>query len=135
MQPPNRGGDVSNGFPPDASERVKENRARPTTLPSPLDTMPFMKTFRHFTLAAGVLALAAVPSFAQDKPLPDGDGKDLVQKVCSACHDVGTATSETHTAAEWKGVINTMKGRGAEGSDADFDKIIAYLAKNFGSSK
>jgi len=96
------------------------------------------KTLRAFALlasVAGALTLSAPSAKAQDAKLPDGEGKDLVQKICSACHDVATATSENHTAAEWKSVVDTMVSRGAEGTDAEFASIVKYLAANFGPKK
>lgn len=33
----------------------------------------------------------------------------------------------------WSDVVNDMKARGADGSNADFDAVIAYLAKYFGA--
>ena len=72
--------------------------------------------------------------FAQDS-LPEGEGKALVAKVCSACHDLSTATGEKHTEVEWKNVVDSMASRGAEATDAELETIIKYLAKNFPSKK
>ena len=72
--------------------------------------------------------------FAQDK-LPEGEGKALVAKVCSACHDLGTAIQEKHSESEWKNVVDSMASRGAEGTDAEFETIVKYLAKNFPAKK
>jgi mono/diheme cytochrome c family protein len=88
------------------------------------------RVFALLACAAGAFTLNA-----QDAKLPDGEGKDLVQKVCTSCHGADTATSENHTAAEWKAVVDTMVSRGAEGSDADFATIVKYLAANFGPKK
>ena len=91
-----------------------------------------IRTAALLACAAGAMTWSAQ---AQDAKLPDGDGKELVQKTCSACHGVDTATSETHTATEWKAVVDTMVNRGAEGTDAELAKIVAYLAKNYGPKK
>ncbi len=64
--------------------------------------------------------------------LPDGDGKALVDKICSACHDLDTAVADKHTEKEWRSVVDTMINRGAEGTDEEFDKVVKYLAKYFG---
>ena len=70
---------------------------------------------------------------AQDQvKLPDGDGKALVQRVCAGCHGLETAVDSTRTESEWRGVVDSMAGRGAQGTDAEFKLIVAYLAKNFG---
>jgi quinoprotein glucose dehydrogenase len=92
-------------------------------------------TIRTAALLACVAGAITWSAKADDAKLPDGEGKELVQKTCSACHDVATATSENHTAAEWKSVVDTMISRGAEGSDQDFATIVKYLAANFGPKK
>jgi quinoprotein glucose dehydrogenase len=95
--------------------------------------MLFMKiALRNIAISAGFLAVVSWSAMAADEKLPDGEGKDLVQKTCSACHGVDTATSETHSEAEWKSVVATMVSRGAEGTDAEFATIVKYLAKNYG---
>jgi quinoprotein glucose dehydrogenase len=74
---------------------------------------------------------ALITASAQVK-LPDGDGKDLVQNVCSGCHGVETAVDSNRTEAEWRKVVDTMAARGAEASDEEFTKIVKYLTKYFG---
>jgi len=66
--------------------------------------------------------------------LPDGEGKDLVENVCSACHGLETAIDSNRTEAEWKKVVDTMAARGAEATDAEFATIVKYLTKYFGKA-
>jgi competence protein ComEA len=67
---------------------------------------------------------------AQD--LPDAKGKDVVQKVCSVCHEP-TAVGRFRKSKEgWQMVIDDMVTRGADASDQEFDTVIDYLAKCFG---
>ncbi len=68
----------------------------------------------------------AAPAAAQD------DGKALVERTCSKCHSLTSTLKQRNTAEAWSAIVDDMIGRGAEGSDADFEKIINYLAKNFG---
>lgn len=96
-----------------------------------------MKTRRLIitsVLALFVVVGAAVPR-AQAQDLPDGDGKDVVVKACTSCHDADNFTSKKHTKAEWKEVVDTMVAYGAEISDANVDVITTYLAKNFGKGE
>src|SRR5215469_8204066 len=69
-----------------------------------------------------------------DVKLPDGDGKQLVETVCTSCHDLETALDTNHTEAEWKDIVDSMAARGAAATDAQFATIVKYLAKNFGKS-
>jgi competence protein ComEA len=69
-------------------------------------------------------------TFAQD--LPDGPGKEQVLKLCRDCHDLDTITQENRTKESWKKTVAKMGDRGAEGTDEQFEAIVAYLTKNFG---
>lgn len=78
------------------------------------------------------LAIAAVSMvFAQVK-LPEGEGKELTERVCSACHDMALATAERHTEQQWKALVDDMMRRGDEASDSEKQVILVYLVKNFG---
>jgi competence protein ComEA len=77
-----------------------------------------------------LLLLTLLPAGAQE--LPEGPGKDLFAKVCSACHSLDFATRRARNAADWKAVVNAMAGKGASASNPELDSIAAYLAKNFG---
>jgi competence protein ComEA len=68
--------------------------------------------------------------YAQD--LPDGAGKETVEKTCTACHDLGPLTQMNGGADIWQSVVDDMKSRGADGTDADFRAIVTYLAKYLG---
>ena len=39
---------------------------------------------------------------------------------------------QERTHAGWEGTVETMRGRGASGTEADFDRIVQYLTDNFG---
>ncbi len=84
---------------------------------------------RNFGLAC--LPLAFV-SFVYAQDIPDGPGKDTVEKICTACHDLGAITSMNGGADIWQSVADDMKSRGADGTDDDFKVIVAYLAKYYG---
>ncbi len=85
---------------------------------------------RKLSLTLLTIGLAALPLSAQD--LPDGPGKDTFSKVCSACHGLDIVVVLKHTKEEWKTVVDTMAGYGAQAKDEEFEAIIGYLAKNFG---
>src|SRR6202012_1508408 len=55
-----------------------------------------------------------------------------LEKVCTTCHDLGVLQSMTGTSEIWQSVADDMKGRGADGTDADFKAIVDYLSKYFG---
>ena len=39
------------------------------------------------------------------------------------------------SADQWSAVVDDMVGRGAEGTDDDFERIVTYLAAHFGNDK
>jgi hypothetical protein len=82
-------------------------------------------------LARLLLAFLPVASIsAQD--LPDGAGKDVVMKVCTACHELARITSKRQTKEQWNDTVDKMAARGAKASDDEFEVIVTYLAKYFG---
>jgi mono/diheme cytochrome c family protein len=64
--------------------------------------------------------------------LPDGPGKELLPKLCGGCHDLMFTVSTRDTEEGWRRIVNDMRSKGADGSDEDFEKVIAYLAAHMG---
>mgnify|MGYP001549856904 CR=1 FL=1 len=83
--------------------------------------------------AAAALCLAAVgPVLAQapEDLLPAGPGKDVVVRVCTACHDATQFAYARHTPEEWDNEIAKMQSAGAEMTAEDQVAGAAYRAKN-----
>ena len=81
---------------------------------------------------ATILTAFLLAASVQAQDLPDGAGKDLVEKVCTVCHDAARIISKKWTKEEWNTLIDKMAARGAMASDEEFEIIVTYLAKNFG---
>src|SRR5215467_6841450 len=81
-------------------------------------------------------ALALIPLFfclpAQSQELPEAKGRDLYEKICGTCHGTDVVFKTRTTKEKWKNTVDEMASRGAEGTDAQLDTIIDYLAKCFG---
>ena len=71
---------------------------------------------------------------ARAQTLPDGPGKVLFAAVCGACHALDLATSQRKTREGWQATVDSMVAKGAAGSGEQFDRIVDYLAKNFGAA-
>ena len=85
-------------------------------------------------LGAAVLLVlgAASPALADDfKSLPEGQGRDVMVKVCAQCHSPEIAAQQKLDAQGWKDLVNQMANNGANGTDAEFDTIAKYLAASF----
>jgi mono/diheme cytochrome c family protein len=74
---------------------------------------------------------AVVATAAPAKQLPDGPGKEPLERVCSACHGPEMVMGRGLTKDGWTQVVQDMVQRGAQGSEDDFNQIVDYLAKNF----
>ena len=76
-----------------------------------------------FGLTAGI-ALA--------QSLPNGQGKDVVEKICAGCHDLDPITgSEGGTHDDWDMVVKAMIAMGADIKPEQAAVITNYLAQNF----
>ncbi len=77
-------------------------------------------------------AAAAPARRTSELKLADGEGKAQVERICGACHGLDTAIDQNRTEEEWHAVVDSMVGRGAQGTENEFKMIVIYLARNFG---
>ncbi len=91
-----------------------------------------MSQLRSFVIAGAVL-LAARPAWAQggggqQRALPDGAGKPIVESVCGSCHGISNIFgSAGYDEAGWRQVFGSMIAM----PDTQAKVVAAYLAKNF----
>jgi cytochrome c5 len=83
------------------------------------------------SLSLPVLLSIPMATAVHGQDLPEGEGKDVVLKVCTPCHGVSEFSAKRLTRAEWDEKVDNMAARGARASDEEFDVIVKYLAKNF----
>jgi competence protein ComEA len=67
--------------------------------------------------------------------LPEGEGRELVMRVCTQCHGVDHVVRFRLSKEKWAKEVDDMADRGAQGTDEQFAQIVTYLAKNFGPEK
>jgi hypothetical protein len=85
-------------------------------------------------LAIAILILPAV-CIAQDATtMPDGPGKEIIQKACIGCHSIKVVLSKRATHDEWAALVDQMISRGAEVPDSQVDVVVQYLSTNYGPS-
>ena len=87
-------------------------------------------------IAAATLSLCAAFAFtakiALAQTLPNGDGKDVVEKICAGCHDLDPITeSQGGTREDWDMIVKDMIAMGAEIKPEQAALITTYLAQNF----
>lgn len=90
-----------------------------------------MRTLLIFAL------LSILPAFAGegDFRLKDAKGKELVTANCSMCHSLDYIPMNTPILDRkgWEGSVNKMiKVMGAPVAEADVQKIVDYLASQYG---
>jgi len=78
--------------------------------------------------AAAVLSIASLQA---QTTLPDGNGKQIVQTNCVACHELLRITNAGHTRDEWDTVVHNMIMMGAELKPEQVSVVTNYLASNF----
>jgi cytochrome c5 len=84
---------------------------------------------------ATILTAFLLASSVQAQDLPDGAGKDLVTKVCTACHEATRIFNKKRTKEEWNDTVDKMAARGAKASDEEFEMIVTYLTTYFGKDQ
>jgi quinoprotein glucose dehydrogenase len=83
--------------------------------------------------ATGPFAVKGPPQTAAEASasLPNGDGKAVVLATCTKCHGTGNFTSIRMSREGWEDEVNSMRAKGAVGTDDDFKKVIDYLTRTF----
>ena len=87
-------------------------------------------TWVFTTLALATVAFAAV----QDPPLPEGDGKKILQNACTTCHGLEGTVKMRLDKSGWEGVVSSMMSNGARVDAQELPVLIDYLVKNFGNA-
>jgi virginiamycin B lyase len=64
-------------------------------------------------------------------PLPDGDGKQLVQTACTSCHGLDKFTATRLTADDWRETVDLMVRYGAHLDAEQVPVVAGYLARSF----
>jgi mono/diheme cytochrome c family protein len=90
-------------------------------------------------IAAGSILFAAASGTPPTSPataamqFPAGEGQAQVQAACGPCHAVTIVTAARKSEADWERAVQNMVNRGARVSDADYDVIVDYLVRHFGT--
>src|SRR5688500_8647489 len=84
--------------------------------------------FAMMTCGAAMTAAAQGQGQQRQVVLPDGQGKEVVQILCTQCHGLNNiANSDGYTQAGWKALIRTMVRMRPEREEL----VTAYLATHF----
>ena len=81
------------------------------------------------TFGIGVVLFLTVAK-AQEK-LPAGPGRETMKRICGACHGAENVAGMAKTREEWGALVGEMVADGAQGTEAEFNEIVDYLATAF----
>ncbi len=74
--------------------------------------------------------LSATPAAAENA-MPDGAGKQIILRVCTACHLPDHFVKYHHTNEEWQAIVIRMGQRAPSATKEELDTVQKYLATNF----
>ena len=67
--------------------------------------------------------------------LPEGEGKQLVQGLCTMCHDLGRIVATRRGREDWKHyTINMLRQNGISVADDKQEVMVSYLDQHFGTA-
>jgi mono/diheme cytochrome c family protein len=93
--------------------------------------IPFAIILASLSLLAHSAAQSTPPKPSGEK-LPDGPGKQLVERECLNCHNAHSIVTKRASADDWADEVDKMAARGAVLSDEETDQVVQYLATHFG---
>jgi cytochrome c5 len=94
-----------------------------------------MRKLTLLVLISSIDPAAAAEAIDQPPPptiLPPAAQRDLITRVCSACHAPEMITAKRHTSDEWDDIIAKMVDHGARANDVEQEQILAYLVRFYG---
>jgi cytochrome c5 len=69
----------------------------------------------------------------QQSKFPEGPGRAILERACGTCHDAGSIANHRYaTPGEYRDIVESMIGSGAQVSDAEKPVLVDYLFTSFG---
>lgn len=70
-------------------------------------------------------------SASQERPMPDGPGKEEARKLCAGCHELEKSFSTRQDRAGWQLTMEKMVAYGMKATEKDFSIVLEYVVKNY----
>jgi mono/diheme cytochrome c family protein len=83
----------------------------------------------------GIALAASAPIPRVVAKFPAGPAMAKVSATCSGCHAPDIVLNARKSRPQWEKSVDMMIDRGAKVSDAEYDGVVDYLVKNFGTGK
>lgn len=84
------------------------------------------------TIFAVIVSIFGINLTNAQDALPEGEGRDIVEHVCSLCHGLVQVTNARKTSEQWAYLVTQMKNQGAPIEEYEVEKIVRYLSEHFG---
>lgn len=84
------------------------------------------------TALTAALAIAVI---ARDAPARQDRGRELVEEICTYCHNLDRLRGQQLSRQEWQGLTKGMISEGAPVTDKEYSMILDYLTKNYGKRR
>jgi len=84
----------------------------------------------RWSWSASALAVVLIPIECRAQ-LPDGPGRDVVERACGACHPATMVLGRNLSREEWNAEVAKMVQQGAKLTDAEHTQVVDYLARTF----
>jgi hypothetical protein len=91
-----------------------------------------MKTRLGMATVALLLSFPGALVLRAQEELPEGEGKKVVERVCTECHGTDEITGIKRTPDQWRRIVKDMLDRReTKTSDEEAKQIIEYLIAHF----
>lgn len=80
-------------------------------------------------ITVGLIGASATPDNASTQT---DRGRELVEDVCTYCHNLDRLHGKQLTREEWRGLTKGMISEGAPVTDEEFSAILDYLVNHYG---
>jgi cytochrome c5 len=70
---------------------------------------------------------------APGPPLPEGEGKEVVAKMCTRCHGTTVFAKMRMSRIGWEDEVVSMIEKGATGTEDEIRIVVDYMVKHFGA--
>lgn len=81
---------------------------------------------------AAVASALALVAAARNQPPAKDRARELVEDVCTYCHNLDRLRGQELSREEWRDVTKGMISEGAPVTDEEYSMILDYLTKNYG---
>ena len=82
--------------------------------------------------ATGVASRASSQQEVDPAALPEGDGKALLYRLCSGCHDIPQVVAKRRTVKQCRELTIDMIARGEPAEEAEVEALIDFCALHVG---